>query len=252
MSDRELVPMNEFPLASPAGGPWAKAAARMKENAISPATAETGPVPSSVGSGATKQLDGHGEASSLADAGVSSAEGYVAGEGYWQGRDIPEDDRAGFDYLGTVLHHRGVRQDVGGAAVDWLHEVAKAGDALMTHSEAAAHTYDVSRYRFTGEDRPILTHFLNAMARKGATQDEVAALLDVYVDGQARTAKREALAKTAAKKLPDWQQPQAQKRDAAVEAELEQIRNVMRTDRKRYNRDEAMQARYRALVAAGN
>lgn len=156
---------------------------------------------------------------------------------YWQGREIPEDDRAGFDYLGSVLRGSGVRQSVGNAAVDWLYAARELGDNLT--AQAAAHRYDLSRYGFSGIDAAYANHFATAMHAKGATQREVEALLNAYVDGQRRVAKQSAPARAQAVK------------DKASEAlDLDDIRQVMRTDRKRYNRDESMQARYRALLAA--
>jgi hypothetical protein len=37
---------------------------------------------------------------------------------------------------------------------------------------------------------------------------------------------------------------------SSIQDELDQIKDVMKTDRKKYNADEKMQARYRELLAA--
>lgn len=157
---------------------------------------------------------------------------------YWQGRDIPADDRAGFDYLGTVLRGSGVRQSVANAAVDWLYSARALGDDLTTQS--AAHRYDLSRYGFSGIDAAYVNHLANALHAKGATQREVEALLNAYVDGQRRAAKRSAPATAKAVKDKPGQ-----------EMGLDEIRHVMQADRKRYNADARMQERYRELLRGG-
>lgn len=250
---RELVPANEFPLATKAGGAWAQSALRQQKEVGTPSSEAEAPDTASNAADSPALPGQQSQANEGAEApgdGGPPADGFVRGEGYWQGRNIPADDRAGYDYLATTLHASNVRREVGGAAVDWLQEAAKLGESLRTQSEAAAHVYDTSGYRFTGEDRPVLNHFLNAMHRKGATQAEVEALLNLYVDGQKRAAKREAARDRPSLGASYQTERRGDSREPDAERELEQIRTVMRTDRQRYNRDEKMQARYRELVAA--
>jgi hypothetical protein len=109
--------------------------------------------------------------------------------------------------------------------------------------QKASHSYDVTRYRnhFQAEDQAPLTNWLNAVAAKGATQAEVNVFLTLYTDAQ--TARTKQAAMNAGKS--DLQ------RKAANQMALNEIRQVMKTDRRRYVRDEAMQARYRQLLTKG-
>lgn len=194
--------------------------------------------------GAATGADGHADPSSQAPAGVSSEatpEGYVHGEGYWQGRHVPQDD-IGVGYAGEVFAATGVRQDVGGQGIETLYEMARYGESLPEMT--TAHSYDLSAFRndFRAEDQKPLVFFLNRMAAKNASQREIEVMLRMYLDGQQRIAKREA--RHAAK-------PEVL-RKPVDQMSLEDIRKAMRVDRAAYNRSAEMQARYRALLAAGS
>jgi hypothetical protein len=181
------------------------------------------------------------EAQSPGVAGDPPPEGFVAGEGFWQGWDIPKDDAAAYGYIGEIFQKVGVRQSSGEAAADWLE--ASIGAGTLPPLEGS-HSYDLSAYRndFTAEDQPILQHFLRTMAAANATQQEVAVCLNIYLDGQKRIAAKQT-ARAAGGPAKDAPKPGNQ-------LGLEEIRHIMKTDRSRYTKDEGMQQRYRDLLRA--
>jgi hypothetical protein len=140
-----------------------------------------------------------------------------------------------YDYLATVFGGTGVRPAIANHGLDVLDQM---GDMEPPGEQQAAHSYDVSRFGFRSEDLQALTYFLNRMSEKGATQAEVNSFLTLYRDAERAREKRAAM--NAGK--TDLQ------RKAANSMSLEEIRQVMKTDRRRYTRDEAMQQRYRDLL----
>jgi hypothetical protein len=169
---------------------------------------------------------------------AAPAEGYVAGSGFWQGFEIPAHDATAYEYVGQVFSATGVRPESGDVAMRWLEEALGSNGDLKPAQ--GSHSYDLTAYRnhFTAEDEPVLQNFLNSMAAAKVSQRELETMLTVYLDGQRRIAKQEAAAASTPAAL----------RKPGNTMSLEEIRQVMRTDRKRYNRDDAMQARYRALL----
>jgi hypothetical protein len=219
--------MNDQTVGSPAGGQGV---------VNSDATA--------VGPGAAEHAQGLGlpasDASQSPAGGppAAPAEGYVAGSGFWEGFEIPSHDATAYSYVGEVFAATGVRPESGDAGMKWLEDALGSNGDLKPVQ--GSHSYDLTAYRnlFTAEDQPVLQHFLNSMAAAKVTQRELETMLTVYLDGQRRIAKQEAAAASTPAAL----------RKPGNTMSLEEIRQVMRTDRKRYNRDDAMQARYRALL----
>jgi hypothetical protein len=234
-------------MSDPVGSP---APSEAVVNAPAPASA----VAAAVGLAPSGPRSPDAEAQSPGVAGGPPADGYVAGTGFWEASEIPANDVEGYEYIGEVFQNAGVRISSGEAAVDWLEGPIRSGSLPAIEG---THSYDVSAYRFTAEDQPILQHFLLTMAAAKATQQEVEVMLNVYVDGQKRIAKQTARAGAKAPAAPKAGAQHSlemshggDEKMRAYHRELLEIRHVMATDRKRYNRDEQMQARYRELLAA--
>jgi len=141
------------------------------------------------------------------------------------------------DVIGAKLADDGVAEDSLGPGLGWLSAAARGAFGPLDAAVPRTDRYNIDAHGFTPDEIAGLNHFLSAMHQCNVPQHDVIKMIAHYQSLRAISAPKPA---ATARSTPSYSR-HADKRIA-------EIQQLMRSDPRRYYKDEQTQAEYRRLL----